>query len=167
MKINRRFLGCLSMVVILSCFAGQTLSLKAASLFSNSTTKKQLFAVPEGGWSSINVKVDYIERYSSSGNNNTLNHRSKCVSYARAYATSCPTVSVGNVAHSNGKSFTSWTKEAVMYDGSVWDGCSYWSNYGSVTYSKTTSVTGNLPFILSCDGAVPASSSGSVQLAFK
>ncbi|MFA9379282.1 MAG: hypothetical protein ACERKZ_21435 [Lachnotalea sp.] len=89
---------------------------------------------------------------------------SKCVFFTRAYATSCPIVSLLSVKHSNGTSFTDWNKGSVYVDTSLWDGGTYYSNSTSVKYINTTSVTGNLPFLLGCDGGTPSIVAGSVSL---
>lgn len=167
MKLWKRLLFCMSITVLASLFWGRTLTVDAADFFSETTTKKQLFAVPEGGWSSINVEVQYVEKYSTSGSNHTFYERQKWVSYLRTYATSCPAVSLGNVKHSNDTYFTSWIQDTVIFDPNKWEGCACWSNYDSVTYSKTTSITGTLPFVLSCDGAIPALVPCSVELSLK
>ena len=167
MKVGKRTVCCMTVAVIFSVLLGRTLSVNAGNFFRDSTTKKQLFAVPEGGWSSINVEVQYVEKYSTSGNNNTFNERQKWVSYLRTYATSCPVVSLGNVKHSNDTYFTSWIQDTVIFDPNKWEGCACWSNYDSVTYSNTATITGTLPYILSCDGAIPALVPCSLELSLK
>lgn len=82
----------------------------------------------------------------------------------QAYATSCPTVSLLSVKHSNGTYFTSWEKGSVYVDTSLWDSGTYYSNSTSAKYINTTSVTGNLPFTLRCDGGTPSIVPGSVSL---
>lgn len=155
----------LAMLVSVICFT--TVPVSAASTLSKSTTKKQLFAVPEGGWSSIRVNVEYYDIYTVSGTKNKFSSRKKSVVYKRAAATSMPAVKVHNVKHSNGKVFSSWTKGQIMFDPNNWDGGSIYTNSTAVTYANTTKVTGNLPFTLSCSGGVPASSAGSVSMALK
>lgn len=123
MKLSKKLLSSFAVVILCCSLLGNSLSVNAASSFTNSTTQNQAFAVPEGGWSILNVEVTYTERYTTSGNNNTLNHRTKSVLFTRAYATSCPTISLLNVKHSNNTYFTNWISDAVMYPPS-WDGCS-------------------------------------------
>ena len=59
-----------------------------AGVITNSTQKKQLFAVPGGGWSTITVEVHYNENYTASGSNNKFTGRSKTVFFNRANTTS-------------------------------------------------------------------------------
>lgn len=132
---------------------------------NNFTTKSQLFAVPEGGWSSITTRVDYNEYYVTSGSNNNFTNRIVMSVYAVAGATSIPYVTAGNVKHSNDKTFSSWNNISIIYDGTKWNGGFGRENTESVTYAATTSVTGKLAFLVSCNGAIPATSAGSVDLA--
>ncbi len=111
-----------------------------AGVITISTQKKQLFAVPGGGWSTITVEVHYNENYTASGSNNKFTGRSKTVFFNRAYTTSLAVCS------------------------SKWENGSTYDNTTSVTYSATTSNTGTLSFMLSCSGGMPASSADSVRL---
>lgn len=139
----------------------------AAANFSNSVEKTQLFAVPNGGWSTVTAKVEYIEEYAPAGGADiTLKKRWRSVLWRREYATSCPTIQILNIKHSNGKVFSSFTREQTIY-GAPWQGSSSEVNTQSVTISRIGGITGNLPFILACEGGVPSSSTGSVSLAFK
>lgn len=86
----------LVMLVSVICFA--TVPVSAASTLSKLTTKKQLFAVPEGGWSSIRVNVKYYEIYTVSGTKNNFSSRKKSVVYKRAAVTYANTTKVtGNL----------------------------------------------------------------------
>lgn len=165
-KLRRAGFLIISMLMCFYLF-GSAISVKAASSFSNSTTAKQLFAVPGGGWSSINVKVIYRENYIFNGSKNILNNREKTVFFKRAYATSCPTVTLGNVSHSNGTVFSSWCRSELWIDSSKWDSGSCYVNTQSVSYSTNTSITGTLPFLLACGGGVPAQVPRSLDLSFK
>lgn len=139
-----------------------------AASFSNSVEKKQVFGVPNGGWSTITVKVTYSEEYSPVGNGASisLNKRQKIVMWQRAYATSCPTVQLLNIKHSNGTTFSSFSTISIMY-GAPWQGANGGQNTQAVTVRRSDGITGNLPFILACSGGVPASATGSVSLSFK
>lgn len=137
-----------------------------AAFYSNSTTKRQLFAVPEGGWSSVYARVTYQEDYDSSGTNVTLKKRDKSVVYQIGAATTRPTISLLNVKHSSGKVFNSWQRGSLMY-GPEWHGGSIYYNTQKVTYVRRDKVTGNLPFLFSCSGGIPASVAGSVSLTFQ
>lgn len=155
--------------LILAVFGGKyTFESNAAASFSNSTEKAQLFAVPNGGWSTITAKVMYSEEYSPVGNGTSisLNRRDKSVLWRREYATTSPTVQILNIKHSNGKVFNNYTKEQTIY-GAPWQGGSTYVNTEAVVVSRTGGISGNLPFILACSGGVPASVTGSVSLTFK
>lgn len=168
-KVKRMIVICLVTIMSLGVLGTSSVNVCAyeSNNVHNSTTKKQLFAVPEGGWSSINVKVDYYEYYVPSGTNNKFTSRSKVIVYAAAAATSTPYVTLGNVKHSNDKTFSSWNTISIIYDGDKWDGGFGKENTKAVTYAATTSVTGKLAFLLSCDEAIPATVAGSVDLALK
>ena len=144
-----------------------TNSVHAAQSIRNSASQAELFAVPEGGWSSINVSVTYAEYYNASGNNNIFNRREKILNFKRAYVSSIPTATLGPVTHSNNKSFTSWTRGSLWVDASKWDGGSLDYNTQSVTYLKSTGVTGKLTYTLYCKGASIPTRSGSVSLSLK
>ena len=77
-----------------------------------------------------------------------------------------PQVTLGNVKHSNGKSFSSWNTISIMYGGE-WNGGFGRENTESVEYSAETGTTGDLLFFLSCQGAIPGIVPGSVSLALK
>lgn len=93
---------CFFILFFLVCFISYPVK---AGVITNSTQKKQLFAVPGGGWSTITVEVHYNENYTASGSNNKFTGRSKTVFFNRAYTTSCPVCSLDNVKHSNGTVF--------------------------------------------------------------
>lgn len=168
MKYWKYFVFGLSIIVTLSFLTVHSFTVNARSdFFSNSTTNRRLFAVPEGGYSSIYVEVKYMEKYTTSGNLHTFAERSKIVSYLRGFATSCPNVFLDNVSHSNGKLFKSWTQNQVIFDPTKWDGCEWYTNYDSTSYSIITDITGKLPFRLECDGGIPSSVAHSVTLSLK
>ncbi len=137
---------------------------------SNETSQSQLFAVPEGGWSSINVLVQYEESYTTDAYYNTFYERERIVSFKRAYATTCPVVSLLNVKHEldeNEHYFETWVKGDIMYSPNTWDGCTLERNYDSMMYSRLLNVKGMQPFILACNNAIPAMASGTVELNLK
>ena len=165
-KIRILSIFCCAILLCVSFF-NLSLVVQAGNAFRNSDTKHQLFAVPEGGWSSITVEVTYTEMYNSSLGTINLYERSNDVAFIRGYATSMPTVSALNVKHSNGKYFQSWTQQQIIWDPTKRDGCDSYINKESVTYQDGTDITGALPYIIACDGGVPASVTGSVSLSFR
>ncbi len=163
-KIYVKYLVLLIGVCCLAITQG-TISTRAAASYRNSTTKRYLFPVPEGGWSSIYAEVTYQEDYDSSGMNITLKRRQKSAVYQLGYATFKPYVSLLNVKHSSGTVFNSWRRDSMIYGGE-WDGGIIYTNEQQVTYARRDKITGNLPFLLCCDGAIPPSAAGSVSLTF-
>ena len=120
---------------------------------SKSQTLTDKFAVPGGGYSVITSQTTYRERYTKSGNNDKFSRREKSYVYKTAYSTTRPKINLSHVKHSNGKTFTSWTKGSIMY-GSPWQGGTLYYNTTSVTYPKNTSVTGTLYYQTTCSGAL-------------
>ena len=138
-----------------------------AGLVQDTTSKTQLFAVPEGGWSTITVEVTYAEEYTTDAYYNNFNKRERSVLFKRAYVTSCPIVRFLNIVHTANtysKAFSSFEAQAVMYDSTKWDGCALESNTELASYSRTLDVTGKLPFTLECSGATPTLVSGTIDL---
>jgi len=109
---------------------------------SKSQTLTDKFAVPSGGYSVITSQTTYRECYTKSGDNDKFYKREKSYVYKTAYSTTCPKISLSYAKHSNGKTFTSWTKGSIMY-GSPWQGGILYYNTTSVTYPKNTSVMRN------------------------
>lgn len=167
-KKSKKLTVCIMITMLMMNFNVFNFSILAeAASFSNSVEKAQLFAVPEGGWSTITAKVGYTEEYNPvTSSQIALNKRHRTVMWRREYATSCPTIQLLNIGHSNGKSFSSFSKEQLLY-GASWQGASGEVNTQSVTVNRMAGVTGNLPFILACTGGVPSSVTGSVYLTFK
>lgn len=106
------------------------------------------------------------EYYKPRGWNNLFTSRAKIALYSASGATAVPQVTLGNVKHSNGKSFSSWNTISIMYGGE-WNGGFGRENTESVEYSAETGTTGDLSFFLSCQGAIPGIVPGSVSLALK
>ena len=152
-KIKRILAICLTMVMslgILEAFSIQVYAYENNNLHN-----------------SINAKVDYYEYYVKSGSNNKFTSRSVMAVYATAAATSTPYLTLGNVKHSNDKIFNKWSTISIIYDGDKWDNGFGKENTEAVTYAATTNITGKLAFLLSCDGAIPPTVAGSVDLSLK
>jgi len=157
-------------LILLTCFA-ITLSnyipaLAASSPLNTTSTKTFLFAVPEGGWSSLKIEMSYYEYFSTKGSNNTFSKRVRSYLGQRNYATSVPIMSIDLVSHSNGTSFSSWKSQDVIYDSS-WDFGGMEENTDSVSYSTNTSVTATLSYSTYCQGAIPPTQTSSVTLSLK
>ena len=139
----------------------------ASSPLSASQEKSFVFAVPEGGWSSATVSVNYAEYFTTKGSSSTFNKRVKSMCAKRSYATSIPVISLDQVTHSSGSTFTSWKSNSVIYDGVKWDCASNYVNTTSVTYSTTTSNTGTLSYCVYCSGALVPTQASSVTLSLR
>lgn len=136
----------------------------AVNAYSNTETRAILFAVPDGGWSSMRAEITYSEKYTTNGGINTFNERSKTVQYKRGYVTSCPYISLYNVRHSNNNSFTTWYSTGVLFDPNAWDGAGNWINSVSVVYGANCGVVGILSYQIFCDGATIPVYSYSIQV---
>lgn len=138
-----------------------------AAMLRNSVRDTYIFGVPEGGWSSMALSVVYLEDYTPNGGSNNFDFRQRTYYRKTTFATTKPTVHMLSITHSSGRSFTSYTTGDVMYDPNAWEYGSAGYNRDSVTYPTTTNVTGSLPFVVICDGGLPAQYAGSVNLSLK
>lgn len=130
-------------------------------------TVSKMFAIPEGGWSSINVNVSYYEYYTVNGNNAVFSERCQFYLENSAGATEPPYVRPGNVVHSNDKVFKNWSRQSIIYDANKWNSGNGWKNAETVTYNSQTSITGTLAFTLVCDGAVIPISAHTINMSLK
>ena len=151
-KRIRRTILVLCGICIIASFSVSNLSY-ASSPKTVSKEENFWFVVPEGGHSSARVKLTYREYYTVSGSNAIFNKRSRSVLFQRAGATSLPQYTYGGCTHSNGKKFTSWTKKSIMY-GSPWNSGSLYENSTSVSYPRSTYVTGTVNVAVTCSGAL-------------
>lgn len=166
MKFQKKLCILLSGALI-SCMAGfKTMPVHASSQFMKTDTASQLFAVPEGGYSSIRVDALYIEEYTSDNGYNILNNRSKSATYQAAYASSAPYVILDNVSHSNGKIFSNWTREQSWISGGKLS-AGYYRNTDSVRYSSRSRITGTMRYRVLCDGAIPPQAAKGITMSFQ
>ena len=163
--MNKKFFIFLSVALIFCMVRVKTTPIHAASKFSKTEPESQLFAVPEGGYSSINIKAGYDEEYTSSNGYNTLYRRTKWAIYKSAYATSSPYIVLDNVSHSNGKIFSNWNRQqTIVGDGYHSAGCYY--NTDSVTYFSRTNITGIMHYRVLCNGAIPPQAAKGITMGF-
>ena len=141
----------LLLVAVLACAVMTPVN--AATNKSKSVEESFWFVVPEGGHSSARIKLTYREYYSIKDGKSVFSKRTRGVLFQRAGATSIPKYGYGILKHSNGKTFSGWKSQDVMY-GSPWNAASQYVNTKKVTYSRTTSVKGTLNATVSCSGAV-------------
>ncbi len=131
-----------------------------------------LFAVPEGGWSSITVNMNYTERYTKYDSITNKFYSRECFfAYKSAYATSMPVGNVVSIKHytnSGGElhHFTKWNDLAVVvqpgYNG-IWSK----QNGKNKFYQNTTDNYAHVAFQVSCNGAVPPIQTGGLKLVLK
>lgn len=139
------------LLVVCACLLTPTV--KAASNKRKSVEKAFWFPVPNGGHSSARIRLTYVEYYSIKDGKSVFSRRTRNVLFQRAGATSLPTYGYGILKHSNGKNFSKWKKQDVIY-GSQWNAASSYENTAKVTYSRNTTVKGTLNATVSCSGAV-------------
>ncbi|MGN0484999.1 MAG: hypothetical protein ACI4HI_15760 [Lachnospiraceae bacterium] len=146
----------------------------ATKTLSAEKTKTALFPVPEGGYSSCWLKVQYVEKYSysKSKKKNVFSSRSRFYGYKMAYATTKPSVSMGKIKHYDGNdtckiTFKKYKNEEVLVPGDTYDYCSLCSNSKKRNYSEKTKYYGCIRYMISCDGAFMPSQAGSVKINLK
>ncbi|MGN0242160.1 MAG: hypothetical protein ACI4CS_10775 [Candidatus Weimeria sp.] len=163
--INRK-----TMIKVIACLCAISFSIimiekvaKAEERKSVETTKTFYFGVPEGGWSTAKIKLTYIETYSLAGSKVNYNSRTRIILFHPTWATAKPSYSFGTCKHSNGKSFTSWQKDAVIHS-TDWESASAQINRESVTYKKDNSITGTVNASVYCSGALVPTQTTSVSM---
>ncbi len=141
------------------------MSANAATNVTRTSGRKSyqtLYAVPEGGWSTISFEAELVEKYnySASKKKNIFNRHEKICLWKTAYATTKPSLTISNIIHMNSSdkaihTFKSYTKQATMYGGE-WDGCHDYYSTNEVAYSVNTKNYAMLSFYTSCDGGLYA-----------
>ena len=156
------------MVLLDSFYNTKSVSAKTYAL-SKKYEKQYLFAVPEGGWSSIAVTLDYCERYTkSSATVNEFYRREYVFCYKCAYATSKPGGKVSTIKHSSKSgdvtfNFTTWDNFAVIVP-TGYDFVTSKENKQTRCFSPTTDSYAHISFLVSCNDAVPAIQTGGFKL---
>ena len=115
----------LLLVAVLACTVMTPVN--AATNKSKSVEESFWFVVPEGGHSSARIKLTYREYYSIKDGKSVFSKRTRGVLFQRAGATSIPKYGYGILKHSNGKTFSGWKSQDVMY-GSPWNAASQYVN---------------------------------------
>ena len=113
--------------------------------------------MPNGGYSSVSVNINYREFYRVTGQQKAFYKRNVAYYGQYAYATQKPSFSFSYVQHrmSNGSNYTfsGWKSESAVfpanmsYSGSI-------INTKNMTYGRNTSVQGVCCYQVSCGGAV-------------
>ena len=173
MTLNKlkKVLGILVLVGVIM-FGQIGMNSQAASQLSGTFDHSYWFSIPEGGHASCSVEVTYREYYTYNGKRYVFNRRTKTYMMNVAGATTVPYIKMGNSKHlkSDGttiKTFSTWTKEAGIYDGSKWNRYDSYVNTGSKKYKRATKAKVNYPFWVCCTGAVIPTYSGSISFALK
>ncbi len=133
---------------------------------SKSYENSWIFAIPEGGWSSIRARVTYSENYVTNEARIYYKERSRSVVYNSVGATETPGVQLGNIGHSTGRIFQAW-ENGSLWMSSDWDHGYIYINKEIVSYLRGKAVTGNLPFLVTCDGAIVPTRSESIHMSLK
>lgn len=167
----KKVLGILVLVGVIM-FGQIGMNSQAASQLSGTFDHSYWLSIPEGGHASCSVEVTYREYYTYNGKRNVFNRRTKTYMMNVAGATTVPYMKMGNSKHlkSDGttiKTFSTWTKEAGIYDGSKWNRYDSYVNTGSKKYKRATKAKVNYPFWVCCTGAVIPTYSGSISFALK
>ena len=165
---------CLCLVIVPLLDAISPIRYASAQTYTLSKTYEHqyLFAVPEGGWSSISVYLNYAERYTKYDDiTNKFYSRDYVFAYKCAYATSKPWGEVLTIKHYTGSggelhNFTVWNNYAVIMP-SGYDFTSSKQNGKNKFYMNTTSNYAHITFQVSCSGAVPPIQAGGVKLNLK
>ena len=135
----KKVLGILVLVGVIM-FGQIGMNSQAASQLSGTFDHSYWFSIPEGGHASCSVEVPYMKM----GNSKHLKSDGTTI-----------------------KTFSTWTKEAGIYDGSKWNRYDSYVNTGSKKYKRATKAKVNYPFWVCCTGAVIPTYSGSISFALK
>lgn len=125
--------------------------------------KSYLFAVPEGGWSTITVYVKYTEKQVKHDSKNKWWRRELYYTYLTKYATEQPYMKIlNNIEHrdNNGKlihKFEKWTPVTTMAD-AKWDYFALYRNGKNMYYSTTTKNYASVSYTVHCKGGILTSS---------
>lgn len=174
--MNKNIFKSIALSLILVSFVAIFYNSNSVSAQTYALTKEYnnvyLFAVPEGGWSSITVDLNYVERYTKYDASNNKYYSRECLfAYKTAYATSKPGGEVLTIKHYSGSgrelhNFTKWNDMAVIIEPGydfVWSKM----NGKNKFYLKTTNNYAHVAFQVSCNGAVPAIQTGGLKMNLK
>lgn len=138
---------------------------------SDEVNKTYLFAIPDNGWNSAKIKLQYFETYDpSDANLNDFMYRQRFFSYkiVGAGANSID-LAVSNFLHTDGQRKTiinDLMQGDVIFNPTEWDYCTYWFNNTSYSYSKNTNFYGQVTYLLLCPDGIPATATDSAKIDF-
>lgn len=139
-----------------------TIDVYAAKVKYKNDTKDFQFAVPNGGWSTIRVYINYTENYiPKADSKNKYYRREIYYAYKTSYATTRPSFKLlNNICYKdkNGKvlhTFSKWTKCDAMADGS-WEYFAAFRNGKNFTYKNTTTNKAVINYQTNCSGGIPS-----------
>lgn len=171
--MRKKVMGILfCMIMVFEIVAGNKglIDVQAANVKHKSTTKDYQFAVPEGGWSTIRVYVNYTENYTPKADSmNKYYRREIYYAYKTSYATTRPAFRLlNNISYKdkNDKvlhTFKKWTTCDAMSDG-TWEYFTAIRNGKNFTYKNTTTNKMVINFQASCSGGIPLIHSGSLTM---
>ena len=121
---------------------------------------KAMYAIPEGGWSTITYQMNLRETFSnnSTTKKNVFSRHEKIAVWKMEYATERPSLVIGNIMHKDSSgniitTFSSYKKQDLIYS-AQWDGGEDLYNTTQKSYSTSTKNYAFLPFYTSCSGAL-------------
>ena len=136
---------------------------KREKIKSESSIYRTLFAVPEGGWSSATVRLDYQEKYISMGDYVYYIEHEESVLEKCEGATVIPFVYLNILQYSDGTSVFPWYDKSILYDPLKWNSGRAAVNYNRYSFVYNTNVKGIVSAVIYCEGAVVPYRSTSVE----
>lgn len=121
--------------------------------------RSYLFAVPEGGWSTITVRISYTEKQVKHDAQNKWWRRELFYAYKTEYATERPYMRIlNNIEHRDGNGklihkFEKWTPVTSMAD-AKWDYFKLSRNGKNMYYSPTTKNSASVSYLVFCNGGI-------------
>lgn len=159
---------CLSLLVV-TLLSGAILNdtIKVSAGINKTVTDERayLFAVPEGGWSTITVRINYTERQVKSGTKNKWWRREVFYAYKTEYATEKPYMKLlNNIEHrtENGKlihKFEKWTPVDSVAD-AKWDYFKLSRNGKNMYYEPTAKNRASVSYLVFCNGGISVNGNG-------
>ena len=128
-----------------------------------------MFAIPDNGWNSAKIKLQYYETYDpADANINQFIYRQRFFSYKLVGSgVNAINLSVSNFLHTDGQRKTiidDLMRGDVVFDPTEWDYCTYWFNNTSFSYSKNTNYYGQVTYLLSCPDGFTATATDSAKI---
>lgn len=153
------FLLLLIITLLSETIINDTVTVSAGSSKTAKDERPYLFAVPEGGWSTITVYIKYTEKQVKSGEKNKWWRRELFYAYQTEYANECPYMKLlNNIEHRDEKGklihkFEKWTPVDSMAD-AKWDYFKLSRNGKNMYYAPTTKNRASVSYLVFCDDGI-------------